>query len=74
MVLLEKGAYPNEDRSRLTPFDIKADIDDGLARLKFDYLDVFALHRDDKTVPVGLLWKFLNEYKKWFNQFNWFSK
>jgi aryl-alcohol dehydrogenase-like predicted oxidoreductase len=64
VVLLEKGAYPNDDRNRLTPFDITADIHDCLARLNFDYLDIFALHRDDESVPVGIIMEILNEHIK----------
>ncbi|MBI9106643.1 MAG: aldo/keto reductase [Spirochaetales bacterium] len=64
IILLDKGAYPNTDRNRLTPFDITADLYDCLARLKFDYLDIFALHRDDESVPVGPIIEILNTHIK----------
>lgn len=53
VVILDKGAHHNEDRKRVTPFDITADIFDSLARLQTDYIDLYLLHRDDPRVPVG---------------------
>ena len=53
VVLLDKGAHHNADRKRVTPYDIEADIHDSLARLRFDHIDLYALHRDDPSVPVG---------------------
>ncbi len=53
IVLLDKGAHHNADRKRVTPYDIESDIHDSLARLKFDHIDLYALHRDDPSVPVG---------------------
>ena len=53
IVLIGKGAHLNQDRQRVTPFDISADIHDSLARFKTDYIDLYLLHRDDPDVPVG---------------------
>jgi len=61
VVIIAKGAHPNQDRARVTPFDISADIHDSLARFKTDYLDLYLLHRDDPTVPVGPIVEVLNE-------------
>ena len=62
IVLLDKGCHLNEDRKRLTPFDLTADLHDCLARLKFDHIDVFALHRDDESMPVEPIVERLNEH------------
>ncbi len=44
------------------------DVDDDLAKsldaLKIDYIDLYLLHRDDTSVPVGEIIEYLNKYKK----------
>ena len=62
IILLDKCCHHNEDRRRLTPFDVTADLHDCLARLKFDYIDVFAPHRDDESAPVEPIIDRLNEH------------
>lgn len=62
VVIIGKGAHHNRDRKRVTPFDISADIHDSLARFKFDYIDLYLLHRDDEAVPVGPIVERLNEH------------
>jgi aryl-alcohol dehydrogenase-like predicted oxidoreductase len=62
VVILGKGAHHNQDRKRVTPFDITADLFDSLARFKTDYIDLYVLHRDDPTVPVGPIVEVLNEH------------
>lgn len=64
VVIIAKGAHHNQDRRRVTPHDITADIYDSLARFKFDYLDLYILHRDDPNVPVGPIVEVLNEHQK----------
>ncbi|MGL4611700.1 MAG: aldo/keto reductase [Trueperaceae bacterium] len=64
LVIIAKGAHHNHDRKRVTPHDITADIYDSLARFKFDYIDLYILHRDDPTVPVGPIVEALNEQQK----------
>jgi aryl-alcohol dehydrogenase-like predicted oxidoreductase len=64
VVIIAKGAHHNQDRKRVTPYDITADIFDSLARFKFDYLDLYILHRDDPSVPVGPIVEVLNEHHK----------
>ena len=61
VVVLDKGCHQTQDRRRVTPFDVLADLHDGLARLKTDYIDLFVLHRDDESVPVGPIVDVLNE-------------
>lgn len=60
-VVIAKGAHHNGDRQRVTPFDIAADLHDTLARMKTDYVDLYVLHRDDPSVPVGPIVEALNE-------------
>jgi aryl-alcohol dehydrogenase-like predicted oxidoreductase len=62
IVLITKGAAQSEDRRRVTPFDIAADLHDSLARLKTDYIDLYLLHRDDPSVPVEPIIATLNEH------------
>lgn len=63
IVLIGKGAHHNEDRSRVTPFDIEADLHDSFARFGFDTIDIYLLHRDDPRVPVGSIVEILNQYQ-----------
>jgi aryl-alcohol dehydrogenase-like predicted oxidoreductase len=62
VVVIGKGAHHNQDRARVTPFDITADLFDSLARLRTEYIDLYLLHRDDPSVPVGPIIETLNEH------------
>ncbi|MBI5835315.1 MAG: aldo/keto reductase [Armatimonadetes bacterium] len=62
--VMTKGAHPNGDRRRVTPYDIGSDLLDSLARLKTDYVDIYLLHRDDEDVPVGEIVDALCEHQK----------
>src|SRR3972149_478987 len=53
VVIIGKGAHHDATRNRVTPSDITADIFDSLKQFKFDYIDLYLLHRDDPSVPVG---------------------
>jgi aryl-alcohol dehydrogenase-like predicted oxidoreductase len=64
VVIITKAAHPSLDRKRVTPFDISSDLHDSLARLKTDYIDLYLLHRDDPTLPVGPLVEVLNEHHR----------
>jgi aryl-alcohol dehydrogenase-like predicted oxidoreductase len=63
VVILTKGAHHNNDRKRVTPWDIASDLHDSLARLSTDYIDIYLLHRDDPSLPVGPIIDALNEHK-----------
>jgi aryl-alcohol dehydrogenase-like predicted oxidoreductase len=63
LVIIGKGAHHNQDRKRVTPFDITSDIYDSLARFQFDYIDLYLLHRDDPTVDVGPIVDVLNVHQ-----------
>lgn len=60
--VIGKGAHHSEDRDRVTPFDITADLHDSLARFGFDHIDLYLLHRDDPSVPVGPIVETLNRH------------
>lgn len=64
VVIIGKGAHPADGRNRVTPADITADIHTSLGRFGFDEIDLYLLHRDDPTVPVGLLVDVLNEHQR----------
>ena len=61
-VIITKGAHPNADRLRVTPFDIASDVHDSLARLGTDYIDLYLLHRDNPDVPVAEIVEAVNEH------------
>ncbi len=60
VVVLSKCAHPNQWRERVTPFDIRTDITDSLAKSGTDYLDIYMLHRDNRCVEVGPIIETLN--------------
>ncbi len=63
VVLIGKGAHHNQDRKRVTPFDIASDLFDSLARFQTEHLDLYLLHRDDESVPVGPIVEALNVHR-----------
>ncbi|MFT5090556.1 MAG: aryl-alcohol dehydrogenase-like predicted oxidoreductase [Candidatus Latescibacterota bacterium] len=79
VVIIGKGAHLNQDRNRVTPCDIASDMADSLVRLRTDYIDLYLLHRDDPTVPVGPIVEALNEHHaagriRTFGGSNWTPK
>jgi aryl-alcohol dehydrogenase-like predicted oxidoreductase len=62
VVIVGKGAHPNADGARVTAPAITSDLRDSLARLKTSYIDLYLLHRDDPSQPVGPLVEILNEH------------
>ncbi|MEM7116484.1 MAG: aldo/keto reductase [Chloroflexota bacterium] len=64
VVILGKGCHHSQDRKRVTPYDITADLHDSLARFKTDYIDLYVLHRDDPSVPVGPIVERLHQHKE----------
>ena len=55
ITVIGKGAHhdPKTDEQRVTPEAIEADVEASLAALGFDTIDLYLLHRDDPTLPVG---------------------
>jgi aryl-alcohol dehydrogenase-like predicted oxidoreductase len=70
IVLLSKGCIPNTckpihpDGLQISPKHIHAAIDGSLKRLNTDYIDIWLLHRDDMSLPVGPIIEALNEEVK----------
>ena len=64
IVMIGKGAHHSRERKRVTPEDITDDIHTSLDRFGFDYIDLYLLHRDDPSVPVGPIVEVLNEHHK----------
>ena len=64
VAIISKGAHHNDDRKRVTPFDITSDLHDSLARLQTDFIDIYILHRDDEAVAVGPIVEVLNEHQR----------
>ncbi len=64
VVIGTKGGHPDlrsMDVSRLAPEDIASDLHESLDRLGIDYVDLYWLHRDDATIPVGEIMDALSE-------------
>lgn len=60
VILLTKGAHHDSSGPRVTPEAIASDLNESLERLGTDYVDLYALHRDDPSVPVGAIIEALN--------------
>lgn len=61
-VILTKGAHPDAGRSKVNRNGITSDLAISFQRLQTDYIDLYALHRDDTSVPVSEIIDCLNEY------------
>jgi aryl-alcohol dehydrogenase-like predicted oxidoreductase len=64
VVVISKGCHPSADRARVTPFDLTSDLFDSLARLRTGYIDLYLLHRDDRSVPVPPIMDTLHDHFK----------
>ena len=60
IVILTKGCHPY-GRDRVTPEDLRQDAMQSLEQLQTDYIDLYALHRDDLNVEVGPIMETLHE-------------
>lgn len=63
-VILTKGAHHDHNGPRVTAKHIREDITTSFERLQTDFIDLYALHRDDPNIPVGEIVEALNEYVK----------
>jgi aryl-alcohol dehydrogenase-like predicted oxidoreductase len=64
MVVISKGGHPYDGRNRVTAADIEADLLGSLDRLGLDRIDLYLLHRDDPSVPVGEILGVLNGHRE----------
>ncbi|WP_339293019.1 aldo/keto reductase [Paenibacillus sp. FSL W8-0187] len=62
IVILTKGAHHDHNGPRVNKKDIKSDITTSFERLQTNFIDLYALHRDDPEVPAGEVIEALNEY------------
>lgn len=65
LVVIGKGAHPasQDGPPRVTPADIEADLTFSLETLRTDRIELYVLHRDDPTVPVGGIMTALAEHR-----------
>jgi aryl-alcohol dehydrogenase-like predicted oxidoreductase len=65
LVIVGKGAHPatQDGPQRVSRRAIKEDLLASLERLRTDWIDVFLLHRDDESVPVGEIMTALAEHR-----------
>ena len=62
--LLYTSCHPYDGRDRVTPENLKHDIEQSFERLGTDYIDIYLMHRDDPKVEPGPMVEILNEYHK----------
>ncbi|TVY10927.1 aldo/keto reductase [Paenibacillus cremeus] len=62
VLILTKGAHHDENGPRVNPQAITSDLTESLERLQTNYVDFYALHRDDPNVPVEPIIDILNEH------------
>jgi len=67
LVLATKGGHPRLETmnvSRLSPEDIAFDVEQSLTHLGTDDIDLYWLHRDDPSRPVGEILETMNRLKR----------
>jgi 1-deoxyxylulose-5-phosphate synthase len=62
IVILTKGAHHDQTGHRVTKEAIDYDLTISLERLRTNYIDLYALHRDDPSMPVEKIVDALNEH------------
>lgn len=62
ILVLTKGAHHNAAGPRVNKAAIDQDLSESLERLQTDYIDLYALHRDDPAVEVGPIVEALNAH------------
>jgi len=63
VVIMTKGAHPDDGSPgpRVSARHIKEDMMESLERLRVKHVEMYALHRDDESVPVGEIMETLHE-------------
>ena len=62
LVILTKGAHHDRQGPRVNPEAIDRDLFESLERLRTERIELYALHRDDPSVPVGPIIEALNAH------------
>lgn len=62
-ILITKGAHPDLSISPVDPRSVAADIHASLQALRTDRVDLYVLHRDEPSSPVGPIVEVLNEQR-----------
>lgn len=62
ILIFTKGGHPNAEGPRINKQAIQEEVDTSLERLRTDFIDMYALHRDDTNLPVGHILEILNEH------------
>lgn len=64
IVIITKGVHPMDGVVRVAPEYVTSDLHESLQHLGVEYIEIYMLHRDDTSVPVGPLVEVLNEHHK----------
>ncbi len=75
VLIATKGAHPkltSMNISRLSKADLETDVHESLEYLQTEVIDLYWLHRDDITMPVGEIIEILNE-QVWLGNIRYFS-
>jgi len=64
VVILDKGAHPDETGPRVNPGAIAQDLLASLERLQVAQIDIYLLHRDDPRLPVGPIVEALEAHRR----------
>lgn len=62
VVILAKGVHHDNSGPRVTPEGLATDLNNTLAYMETEYIDLYVLHRDNPAVPVGPIVEALNEH------------
>ncbi|MHA7962561.1 aldo/keto reductase [Paenibacillus sp. CAU 1782] len=62
LIIMTKGAHHDQFGPRVNRDAINKDLADSLERLQTDFVDLYALHRDDPDTPVEVIVDALNEH------------
>ena len=79
LIISTKGGHPRLDAvqiPRVNKADVDDDLNESLAALKTDYVDIYWMHRDDENKPAGEIVDFLADCKRkgkirYFGISNW---
>ena len=64
VLYFDKGCHPYGGARRVTREAMRSDVVDDHRRLGVEYTDVFVLHRDDESIPVGEIVDWLEELRE----------